>query len=367
LAYTPDSRSLVVDLRGEPQGHPWIGSPFRPATEMAWWDILSGTATRRFRLRDSLYGPGGHQTSLGEEQYRQDPNPNEPAFDVSFCLDPLRVATVWDWTNKEDGVCVFDIDRSQTVALRTPYKTHTQNIRLSPDGSKLLAATVNDMDGSALFEVWDLAPQPVAEPPASGGAGLSWWHREMRERNTAIRRGCANPFGTLADLAFDGRFAAAVNWGAPILLVWDSLGSPPGETPPSGPAEELDWDVSPQQGQQVDVGFAPRCLAFAPGGSLLAAGGAGLVVFDPLTSSCRQGGRPRAAVSAVAFSPGGRELVSGTESGLIEVWDSASGRLLHTFDWGGGPISAMAVSPDGCTCAAGTETGQVIVWDRDGD
>jgi hypothetical protein len=34
LTYTSDSRSLVVDLRGEPQSHPWIGFKFRPTTEL---------------------------------------------------------------------------------------------------------------------------------------------------------------------------------------------------------------------------------------------------------------------------------------------------------------------------------------------
>jgi WD40 repeat protein len=367
LAYTPDSRSLVVDLRGTPQDHPWMGFSFRPATEITWWDILSGTATRRFRLRDSLYGPGGHQTSLDEEEFRHDRSPNKPALDVSFRLDPPRVATVWEWTNKEDGVCVFDFDRRQTVDFRAPYKTHTQTIRLSPDASKLLAATVNDMDGSALFEVWGLSPGPAGDPPAPAEAGPNWWQREMRERNTAIRRGCANRLGPLADLAFDGRFLAAVNGDRPALLVWDSLTASPAEGPPDGPGDELDWTVRPHEGRQVDVGFAPRCVSFAPAGSLLAAGGAGLVLFDALTSSCRPSARAGPAVAAVAFSPDGRELTAGSEGGLVELWDTGSGRLLRTFDWGGGPITAVTVAPDGSTYAAGTETGQVIVWDRDGD
>src|SRR5262249_14126531 len=130
---------------------------------------------------------------------------------------------------------------------------------------------------------------------------------------------------------------------------------------------ELDWDVSPHEGLQVDVGFAPRCLSFARTGSHLAAGGAGLVLFDPLTSSYRTIGRAGTAISAVAFSPDARVLVAGTESGSVELWENGSGRLLRAFDWGCGPISALAVAPDGCTCAAGTETGKIVVWDLDGN
>jgi WD40 repeat protein len=116
---------------------------------------------------------------------------------------------------------------------------------------------------------------------------------------------------------------------------------------------------------EVEIGFAPQCLSFTPTGSLLAAGGTGLVLFDARTTSCSQKGRAGPAVSAVAFSPDGRELVAGTESGLVELWDNASGRLLRALDWGCGPISAVTVAPDGSTCAAGTETGQIVVWDWD--
>jgi WD40 repeat protein len=363
LAYTPDSRSLLVDLRHEPQSHPCMGFTVHPATEIIWYDILSETATRRFRLRDSLYGPGGFVSTVVEEEQRPDPNPNKPALDVSLCLAPLWVATVWEWTNKEDGVCVFDVERSQTVDLRTPYKTHTQHIRLSPNGSKLLAATVNDMDGSALFEVWDLARQSTGELQS----GESWWDQMMRERHTAMRRGCANPFPSLAALAFDGRFLAAISGGTSVLLVWDSLTVPADESAVHVDVRELDWSVGPQEGLEVNIGFAPQCLGFAPAGSLVAAAGAGLALFDPLTSSCRSWDRPGATILAVAFSPDGRELVCGTESGAVEHWSCASGRLLRALEWGCGPISAVAVAPDGDTCAAGTESGHIVVWDRTGD
>jgi WD40 repeat protein len=365
LAYTSDSRSLVVDLRGEPQSHPWIRISFRPATELAWWDILSAIATRRFHLRDSLYGPGGALSSLESAEDRGDWNPNGPAFDVSFCVAPLRVATVWDWTDKEDGVCVFDADQNQTIDLRTPYKTHTRRIRLSSDGSKLLAATVNDMDGSALFEVWNLSPEPVDEGPEHPEAERSWRDQMMCERHTAIQRGCANRLGSLADLVFDGRFVAAIDESRPILLVWDSSTSTLGEDSPRVPAHDRDWDVSPHKGREIDIGFAPRCLAFSPAASLLAVGGDRLILVDPLTSRRRQRRRAGPAVSAMAFSFDGRVLVCGTVSGSVELWANGSGRRFRTFEWDCGPISAVAVAPDGFTCAAGTETGQIIVWDRD--
>jgi WD40 repeat protein len=223
------------------------------------------------------------------------------------------------------------------------------------------------MDGSALFEVWDLSPKPVEEPPDRIEAEQNWWRRDMYERNVALRRGCENSLGRLTDLAFDGRFLAAVAGDMPVILLWDSHDMPSAEDLPSDSEAELDWDVAPQEGAKVDVGFTPQCVCFAPGGSLLAAGGAGLVLVDASTSSRRPMGRVGATVTAVGFSGDGRELLAGTEDGSVEIRDNESLRLLRAFDWGCGPISAVTFAPDGCTCAAGTETGQIVVWDRDGD
>ena len=74
-------------------------------------------------------------------------------------------------------------------------------------------------------------------------------------------------------------------------------------------------------------------------------------------------------VSALVFSPDGRWLVSGTQSGKIQMWDVATGKALVAFaeptvraDQGG--ISAVAFSPDGTLLAAGAHT-QVHLWEMD--
>jgi WD40 repeat protein len=219
------------------------------------------------------------------------------------------------------------------------------------------------MDGSALFEVWDLAPQPPLTVPE----GLSFWDLEMRERHLAIRRGCANPLRAEAALAFDGRFLAGADGEQPMVLVWDSHQRLTVEEPPIEAARELDWDISPFEGTKLDTAFPARCLAFAPARSLLGVGGAGLLLYDPFTENSKRLVRSGPVLTALAFGPDGRTLLAGTEGGTAELWDARAGARVREFGWDCGPISAAAVAPDGNTCAVGTETGQIVVWDLDGD
>ena len=75
-------------------------------------------------------------------------------------------------------------------------------------------------------------------------------------------------------------------------------------------------------------------------------------------------------VLAVAFSPDGRWLVSGTTEGEIRMWDVATGEALTVFSELTEPmeqehlrhISALAFSPDRALLAAGTPT-QLHLWD----
>ena len=80
-------------------------------------------------------------------------------------------------------------------------------------------------------------------------------------------------------------------------------------------------------------------------------------------------------ILAVAFSPDGRWLVSGTTEGEIRMWDVATGEALTVFSELTEPvekehlrhISAVAFSPDRALLAAGTPT-QLHLWNvRTGD
>ena len=72
-------------------------------------------------------------------------------------------------------------------------------------------------------------------------------------------------------------------------------------------------------------------------------------------------------ILALAFSPDGRWLVSGTTEGHIRMWDVATGEALAVFSEPTeqknlGHISAVAFSPDRALLAAGTKS-QLHLWD----
>jgi WD40 repeat protein len=344
LAYSPDSRSLIVDVRQRPQRHPFMGFTVQPVAELVWWDWMTGTPQRRFRLRDSLYGPGGALANKGREDW----DPGSPAFDVSWCFAPWRIAAAWEWTNKEDGVCVFDVDSQTTVDLSVSTHIHVERLALSPDGSRLALATSHDKEPLSMLVAHVLPPVSHLTPG--------------RPRLLP----CELPFALTA-LAFNGRVAAMAFAEREAVFLWDFSAPLPVQPEPGADEDEPEPPGSPRLPEPpgTEVGFVPRCLAFATQAPLLAAGGAGVTVHDLAAARWTPLDRTGPVVNALALAADGRWLLLGTDHGTAELWDVSARKRLQAFDWASGPVTAVALAPDGFTAAAGTRTGTVVVWDLD--
>ena len=96
---------------------------------------------------------------------------------------------------------------------------------------------------------------------------------------------------------------------------------------------------------------------------LLARGGGGGKVWD-----VERGGREVAAFSdgaearGCAFSPDGAFVAAGVDTGLVEVYDLATGQAVFSFGTHAGRVNSVAFAPNGRYVASGSTDGLCKVW-----
>jgi WD40 repeat protein len=136
----------------------------------------------------------------------------------------------------------------------------------------------------------------------------------------------------------------------------------------------LTWDLETAQQGKAGPRFKKafhhdrgNTLAYAPDGVFVIGGfvSGRLVWWQPgeqcvaILQHAHKG-----AVTSVAYTPNGRNVLSAGADGLVKIWDARTRALRRTFDWQLGDIGCVAVAPDGLTAAAGG-IGVIMLWDLD--
>ncbi len=235
---------------------------------------------------------------------------------------------------KDHSIRIWDVSTGKPMAVWRDHSGTVPCVAYSPDGSRL--ASGNCYPG-------DAAPGKRDE-----GGSLRFWDADS---GRVIARVAAHGLATWG-LAYspDGRTVATAGYRDNVVALWDAVTGEPRATLMGHPQRV--WRV-----------------AYSPDGTLLASCSASenegedtVLVWEVAT------GRPRHRlrirwVWSVAFSPDGRLLATGSEGGLVKLWDLRTGREAVPIQGHATAVKCVTFSPDGRILASASADRTIRFWD----
>ncbi|MFF7446002.1 MULTISPECIES: helix-turn-helix domain-containing protein [unclassified Streptomyces] len=391
--FTPDGRHMI--LRG-PAG-------------IRRWDITSGRELPKLRhegLEDLEFSPDGRfmaATDPDEVLLWRTAAPAAPVFRY-----PLSDETVSDLRlDMEARRIRYFAGRSQTVVrslsldgvVDADWQSRPAvSASFSPDGSTLAVAHQDTGTGRAQIRLYDgrngthTASLPSAAcptPPEGRHSPLTCpVHMVFRSDGRILAYGVTQPdvssslpdklslwdvprhritkslTVTRTDPDKPGALAYSVNG---VTFHPDGTSLVISRTPED---ERLEfWNLRSGGKSRETRGIGGETLAVKPGGRILATNHGQLL--DLRSGRITRRALTSGATTALAFSPDGKYLAAGDESGQVTVWDGdahkSRGVLPASPVRDGTPrrVSSLAFSPDGRILAAAGDDGTLRLWDPD--
>jgi WD40 repeat protein len=272
--------------------------------------------------------------------------------DLAFAPNGSLLAT----TSRDGGVRVWRVANGERLFFFTAHAAPTTHVAFDPTGS-FLVSTSEDRTG----RIWEIAGIEQGRPVA-----LLAGHAE------AVDVAAFSPDG--GSLVTGSEDGTARLWDGRIeqhLRVVDKETSPVARAA-FGSGRFLVAVV----GRRVKaLGDGGRVRSFPAGRGVSAITSDGrfraTVAADSVEIQSVPTGRTVAtlhaesAVTALAFRPDGREIVTADKNGVVAIWDSASADLLRRFH-AGGPILRVALAPDADFVLTAGVDGGARLWSSAG-
>ncbi|MBI2825522.1 MAG: protein kinase [Planctomycetia bacterium] len=377
------AQELAADLQRFLNGQPTEARPLRPWERAAKWArrrpaigalVVVCAASALAMLGGSLAYNARLNRALGDTR------------ELLYAADMRLAADAWEHANVD--LVRERLDRH--IPTRGGKDRRTALWHLLWDRVNSEARDLYRHEGS----VYAVAVSPDGRWIATGGADrtIRLWDATANQMASKYR----GHTDDINDLAFspDGRWLASTS-NDRTVCVW-TIGSSDGPRVFSGFTEDWVFGVafSPDGKRLAATGRdggvwqwstetwelawrdqkhagAVHEVAFSPDGTVLVSAGEGGIVmgrdvetwkptlkFDPKVAD-----RPP-AVSALAFSPDGRLLATGSLADqMIRIWHAGSTDLLAKLPTSGGWVHAVAFSPDGRFLASAHHNGSIHLWD----
>ena len=283
---------------------------------------------------------------------------------IQFSPDGTQLAVGTDI-----GVWLYDMETGEEKFL---FDGMCQSLAFSPDG-RFLANGGGQFLGQEL-QLWEMAANrkvPLTGGPFVGsvlqfsedsktlislgnqGDTVGWLDVETGHgyvKETEAQLSLETPYPKVFALAYD---KIAIGWADGKIQLWD---------PKTGKALST---LVEGHVRSTDI-WVPQvlALAFSPDGTRLASGSRDTTVrlWDINNHESRTLQKHTGWTNVLAFSPNGKMLASGSVDKTVQLWDTTTGGRLATLTGHVNGITALAFSPDGIILASASADGAIRFW-----